>query len=241
MNVERVFFPDFLSSVETTARVCTDTDNKGGIEFAKKMWGLGHGTPFEHNTFRLKTKGSIQVLIKSCESLGVYQPGLRTLPGGFVGGSFRTLSALNPLKDHSFDELLSSIEWVDPLEDDARVTFKIETNIGVARQLLRHREFSFTERSTRYVKKFEIDETPSSLRKEVKVIAMQGIKEYQHLKDNGATRDEAREVLPLCTSTTFYMTGWRSSYDHFVKLRTEKHAHKGARMVGEAIKGLLGL
>lgn len=235
MKAERVYFNGFLESVETTARVCTDTNNNGRIEFAKKMWEMGHCTPFEHNTFRLRVKGKIQKAIEACEAIGIYQPGLRILPDGFIGGSFRSLSRLDAFKLDSFNEIVDHLEWVDTSSEDARITFKVETNIGVARQLLRHREFSFTERSTRYVKKFEIDETPSSVSQEVKVLGLQCIEDYDYLRSINATRDEARESLPLCTATTFYMTGWRSSYSHFINLRTDSHAHKGAQIIAEEI------
>jgi len=144
MKVERICFSNFLESVETTARVCTDTSNKGSMKFALSMWEKGHGTPFEHNTFAYRRgDGNSDVwdeyfgIIPQLNDLGYYQPAFR-LNGeqNVVRGSFRAFSTLGLFAGMSMEELLSTLEWCDTRDNGTRRTFLVETNIGIAREIL---------------------------------------------------------------------------------------------------------
>ncbi len=111
-------------------------------------------------------------------------------------------------------------------------TTYIDTDIGTAREITRHRLASFTERSTRFCRfdnEIEVIEplfekgSPQYHHWKTSVEAAE--KEYLWLLDNGATAQEARDVLPLCTATSLACTMNIRERRHFYKLRCAKDAH----------------
>ena len=148
MEVKRVVFNSIPQSVEVTAKVCTDAPVKLEDEFAVRLWKRGHYTPFEHNTMELPVSDPCAAVltkwVMETEVLGLYNPAFRVSPRGTILGSLR-----------AFAEALG-IDYLQCLErltmSEGRITYYVETNIGVAREILRHRCLSFTERSTRYTK-----------------------------------------------------------------------------------------
>lgn len=131
-----------------------------------------------------------------------------------------------------------------------RRTFKIACNRGVSHEFVRHRVFSFAQESQRYV-----NYGKEKFGKEIKVIKplyfndensmkyilwKKGCEDsesvYFCLLSNGATPQEAREVLPNSTATELIMTGFESDWEHLFKLRCAKDAHPQAQEVANMIK-----
>ena len=129
--------------------------------------------------------------------------------------------------------------------ETASMTLEINTNRGIAAQVLRHRSFCFQEFSQRYADtKLLNQEIPvPDLRKQDKKNRQNStndlppgmIKDYQdkiekhfedamhlynNLLDNGVAKESARFVLPLSTPTRIYMTGTCRSWIHYINLRT---------------------
>lgn len=136
--------------------------------------------------------------------------------------------------------------WLDDLRylceptefHEKRYTFRFITDIGVCRELLRHRVFSFLNESTRYCNysKGKFDEELTSIRPdrsawektdtsngdaywamlrltdEIESVYMQAIKE-------GVKPEIARQVLPLATKTELIMTGFSSDWRYLLDLR----------------------
>lgn len=118
------------------------------------------------------------------------------------------------------------------LDNTKILTYKFVTNRAIANELERHRVFSFTQESTRYV---------NFNKKPISVIAPLGIsnsvydewlqsvssslESYKKCIDNGASPQQARDVLPLCLETTLVMTGTINQWSKMVKLRTQKDCH----------------
>ena len=241
MLVKKITFDSFADSVEMTAKVCTDAPVKNDPGFPPKLWKMKHRTPFEHNTFRLKDRrrGSyyhkmnrhLRTTISMMKTHGIYNPAFRVDKDGLVMGSFRAWAELLELQRLTYDGLLDILE---PCE--GRVTFYVETNIGISREMMRHRAFGFTERSTRYTKEHRADTT---VMPDGDYLTLEGsIEYYQELKDSGLKNDWAREVLPLGLATAFYMTGWPDQFPHMLDLRQAKAAHPAMQEVAEAIAGL---
>ena len=133
---------------------------------------------------------------------------------------------------HSFDDLL--IDLIPYYGPKRRRTVFVTTNIGIAREFMRHRSASFTERSTRYTKKQELN--PTMEHEELSHVFQVAEREFDRMVfDRMASRDEAREVWPLGTNTCFYMTDWIENYDHMLGLRLAKAAHPSAREVARTI------
>ena len=131
-----------------------------------------------------------------------------------------------------------------------RRTFKITCNRGVSHEFVRHRVFSFAQESQRYV-----NYSKEKFGNEIKVIKPlyfndENSLNYIHWKsscedsesryfcllNNGATPQEARDVLPNATATELIMTGFESDWDHFFNLRCARDAHPQAQEIANMIK-----
>ena len=135
---------------------------------------------------------------------------------------------------------------------ERRVSFRIICSIGIARELCRHRVFSFAQESTRYCNyskdKFggisfiepywyeDADSISQDLFKSNLEIASVS---YRALINNKMMAQQAREVLPLATKTELVMTGTVSQWKAFLKLRLDKAAHPDMRIVAQKISDLL--
>lgn len=158
------------------------------------------------------------------------------------------------------------IEWKhwSPLEM-CSATIGIETTRDIARQMLRHRSFSFQEFSQRYADPNALDETfvirearlqdkknrQNSIDADDEELqhqwnaAQQHVieaakKAYQWAIDNGIAKEQARAVLPEGnTVSKLYMNGTLRSWVHYIELRsgngTQKEHIEVARAIAEAI------
>ena len=124
------------------------------------------------------------------------------------------------------------------------MTLQIETNRGIAAQILRHRSFTFQEFSQRYADSSQLGNIPipelrrqdiknrqnsiSDLPVELKNKFINKIKEnfaktsnlYEEMLDAGIAKECARFILPLATPTRIYMTGSCRSWIHYINLRS---------------------
>mgnify|MGYP001177942661 CR=1 FL=1 len=131
----------------------------------------------------------------------------------------------------------------DSVFEHAVMTFLVEVPIYTARQWQRHRIGSFTEKSGRYseMEDFELTAGCEPKLKEAINTEMIALFEYygQLMKD-GLKKEEARQVLPLCTLTKFYWTVNLRSLMNFLSQRMDVHAQadilNNARAVYEAFK-----
>ena len=131
------------------------------------------------------------------------------------------------------------------------MTLEINTNRGIAAQVLRHRSFTFQEFSQRYADTKLLDQVipvPELRRQDEKNrqnsiadLPPGLVKDYQNhiekhfedsmclynrLLDNGVAKESARFVLPLATPTRLYMTGSCRSWIHYINLRTANGTQK---------------
>ncbi len=124
------------------------------------------------------------------------------------------------------------------------MTLQIETNRGIAAQILRHRSFTFQEFSQRYAESTQLGDIPlpelrrqdtknrqnsiSDLSEDMKKIFSKKISEhfsnasslYEEMLSQGVAKECARFVLPLATPTRIYMTGSCRSWIHYINLRS---------------------
>lgn len=137
----------------------------------------------------------------------------------------------------------------------ANVCMEIETTRDIARQILRHRSFSFQEFSQRYaaVQGFEMSEVRLQDTKnrqnsiEVGDSAMHSwwfnaqkrIRDDAELMYNmalakGIAKEQARKLLPEgLTMSKMYMNGTLRSWLHYVDIRCDKSTQKEHREVAE--------
>tara|TARA_B100001989_G_C24420989_1_gene404013 strand:- start:180 stop:812 length:633 start_codon:yes stop_codon:yes gene_type:complete len=124
------------------------------------------------------------------------------------------------------------------------MTLQIETNRGIAAQILRHRSFTFQEFSQRYADSTQLGNIPvpelrrqdlknrqnsiSDLSDELKEKFHRKINDhfknssnlYEELLNEGVAKECARFVLPLATPTRIYMSGSCRSWIHYIHLRS---------------------
>jgi len=124
------------------------------------------------------------------------------------------------------------------------MTLQIETNRGIAAQILRHRSFTFQEFSQRYAdsaqlgniplpelrrqdfknRQNSIPDLPNELKKRFNTKIAAHFKDaldlYEELLAEGIAKECARFVLPLATRTRIYMSGSCRSWIHYINLRS---------------------
>lgn len=135
-----------------------------------------------------------------------------------------------------------------------RTTFSVITDIGVTRELNRHRTFSIAEQSTRYCDltkdKFGDDIMfiqPNWLGSDVANDEL--IKAYTHaelyykaLRKLGYRPEQARQVLPLGLKTQAVYTAFSDDWEHFLRLRADNvsgKVHPNMQLVAKKIKEII--
>jgi thymidylate synthase (FAD) len=139
---------------------------------------------------------------------------------------------------------------------------EIETTRDIARQILRHRSFSFQEFSQRYAvaelgqelkearlqdtknRQNSIDTTEAVLVSTWKLKQQRVIETsnevYQWALANGIAKEQARAVLPEgITTSRLYMQGTLRSWLHYIELRSGPETQKEHREVAQACAGAL--
>ena len=135
--------------------------------------------------------------------------------------------------------------------EQAFMTLEIETNRGIAAQILRHRSFTYQEFSQRYAdssllateipipelrrqdtknRQNSIDDVDPFVRQEFQIKIQkyfeEGMKLYQDMLDADIAKECARFVLPLATPPRIYMSGSVRSWIHYIDLRSANGTQK---------------
>jgi thymidylate synthase (FAD) len=134
-------------------------------------------------------------------------------------------------------------DWSVVEHESATVLFRVDR--GITHELVRHRLFSFTQESTRFVNGrksypdglefIEPEEIKNSENGGIKIVwhnACQSCEhEYFRLLDAGVRPQEARSVLPNSLASTIAVTGNLRNWHHFLLMRTSKETHPDFRRV----------
>jgi len=151
--------------------------------------------------------------------------------------------------------LIKHQHW-SPLEM-VSACLEIETTRDIARQILRHRSFSFQEFSQRYaVADLGIEYKEARLQdvknrqnsievdnpylqelweeKQAQVVSASN-QAYKWALDNGIAKEQARAVLPEgITTSRLYMQGTLRSWVHYIELRSGPETQKEHREIAQA-------
>lgn len=174
----------------------------------------------------------------------------------------RVSNPSNQFNNETADKLLNYLmkhqHW-SPFEM-ASITVEIETTRDIARQLLRHRSFSFQEFSQRYanplqdlsfvLREARLQDTKNrqnSLETEDESLDYEWHKRQQEVLDlvtenynwavtNGIAKEQARCILPEGnTVSRLYVNGTIRSYIHYIQVRTDQSTQKEHRELALAI------
>jgi thymidylate synthase (FAD) len=145
--------------------------------------------------------------------------------------------------------------------EQSTMTLEIETNRGIAAQILRHRSFTFQEFSQRYadanlltqeipIPELRKQDTKNrqnstndfdpelkhSFERRIKHVFADIMDLYDDMLNAGVAKESARFVLPLAVPTRIYMTGSCRSWIHYINLRSAHGTQKEHMEIAEAAK-----
>lgn len=129
-------------------------------------------------------------------------------------------------------------DWSVTEHGIASVLFRVDR--GVTHELVRHRHFSFTQESTRFVngaKKYPnglefIRPADKPLRADDWIWFIEDAeKNYLNLLKEGWRPQEARSILPNALASTIGVTGNFRNWRHFFLMRTTQETHPDMRRV----------
>ena len=160
--------------------------------------------------------------------------------------------------------LINNNHW-SPLEI-VHVSMEIKTTRDIARQILRHRSFSFQEYSQRYAdptkdlgfvtrdarlqdpknRQNSVENEDSRLEEEWNMMQRKSMAEalisYRWAIDNGIAKEQARAVLPEGNiESTIIMAGSLRSWVHYCQLRMDVATQKEHRIVAEQCWEIIGI
>lgn len=180
-------------------------------------------------------------------------PDYMRTPQELVAYCARVSNPANQLNTETSEKLIKYLikhqHW-SPLEM-ASACLEIETTRDIARQILRHRSFSFQEFSQRYAdptkdlefvyrearlqdtknRQNSIETTDETLKNVWKIkqrdLANHALETYKWAVDNGIAKEVARAVLPEgMMMSRMYMNGTIRSWIHYIQLRSANGTQK---------------
>lgn len=141
------------------------------------------------------------------------------------------------------------------------VCVEINTTRDIARQILRHRSFSFQEFSQRYAVATEFNKREARLQDlknrqnsllnedrelndmwqyKQQAVLRATLDAYQFALDNNIAKEVARAVLPEgMTQSRMYMNGTLRSWLHYIAIRTDPATQKEHREIAESCKTII--
>ena len=153
----------------------------------------------------------------------------------------------NPDSEKLIRYLIKHKHW-SPFEM-VNLCVEVTTSRAIARQIIRHRSFSFQEFSQRYAdatdlgypqinlrrqdlknRQNSIEDLPSSVKEEFSARCYDAIDNllelYQDMLNAGVAKECARAILPESMPTTLYMNGTLRSWIHYIDLRAANGTQK---------------
>lgn len=148
--------------------------------------------------------------------------------------------------DDSWDRFVRAVvighgDW--SVVEHASASVDMLVDRGITHEIVRHRLFSFTQESTRFVN-YEKKMPPSFImpdfsaltyRHEAETTWRRGIEyveqAYRDLLVSGATPQLARSVFPNALASRIVITGNLRNWRHFLIMRTTKESHPQMRQV----------
>jgi thymidylate synthase (FAD) len=173
--------------------------------------------------------------------------------------SSREVNELFSESDKLLNYCIKNAHW--SIFDQADLTFQITTSMPIGEQCIRHQSFDFQKFSGRYAK-FNNSLEPLEFRLQGKTNRQVGEEAiiptingnnafieldkvfaqihdcYNQLTEQQVALETARFILPLLTSTTFYMKGSIRSWITFLNVRLHSHAQKEIIQLATKIKEL---
>ena len=259
-------FEGMLKHIEVCGRTCYKSEDRITEDSCHKFVDMlrkhAHGAMLEHGTVYLTIPDAdifeandkcreLQIVGGMWDRLAsIVRTPLPYSKTSFTPGFVHITTNYRVIVENDLEWLVEKYSCEPTEHHYKRRTFKITCNRGVSHEFVRHRVFSFAQESQRYV-----NYSKDKFGKEIKVIkptyfndefsikyihwkfaCENAEKSYFVLLSNGATPQEAREVLPNSCATELIMTGFESDWEHFFDLRCARDAHPQAQEIANMIK-----
>lgn len=149
------------------------------------------------------------------------------------------------ITDNSYKNLIKNCitRGHESVLEHEKITVRLYCDIGVYKDITRHRHASFSIESTRYCS-YDKDKYSNQISvmnpvyiedKEIydewKTAMEEMEKHYMKMKALGATTDMCREILPHSTAAEVTMTSNIREWKHIFSLRCNNHVHPAVRQV----------
>lgn len=231
-SVEIITESNPLKRIELCGRVCYKSEDKitetSAEKFVERLIKSGHTSVLEHARVVSTEVGRIEAALWALH------------PEKSVAVASRMSQHWHHQKLNARDYLAllpntkaADLAKLDNADDYMTVRFVCDR--AIANELVRHRVFSFSQESTRYVnyKEGVTFVSPYPFAENETWTAAMSEAEAAHVEmiENGATPQEARNVLPLSTKTELIMTGTFNQWKEMLKLRTAPGAHPQMRFL----------
>ena len=140
----------------------------------------------------------------------------------------------NGMKEDSWERFIEAVvlkhgDW--SVVEHCSITATIRTDRGITHELVRHRLFSFTQESTRFVRyndELEFiypENAPEGCFANWDLTVQKCEETYHELLKAGWRPQEARSVLPNSLAATIAVTGNLRNWRHFFLMRTSRETH----------------
>ena len=240
-SVELITERDPLKRIELCGRVCYKSEDRitptSARFFVARMIRTGHTSVLEHARIKIypNTEHDAYNAIVGNKDIPRYR--IRWCYGRTPQPYYITVNVrdyINTIPEATVDDIAAH-----ELDYDG-ITVRFVCDRAIANELVRHRVFSFSQESTRYVSyregvtfvrpvpfawaDFRNDEQYNHYTLWYNAMASAEIA-YRSLCSTGLTPQEARTVLPLSTKTELVMTGRKSQWLEMLKLRNAPSAH----------------
>ena len=229
-SVEIITESNPLKRIELCGRVCYKSEDKitetSAEKFVERLIESGHTSVLEHARVVTTELGRLEA------ALWALRPGESAAIAGRMGPHWhhQTINA------RDYIALLPKTKAADLAEmqnADDYMTVRFVCDRAIANELVRHRVFSFSQESTRYVNYKEgvtfVEPLPYADTATWVGAMYDAEAAYREMIEYGATPQEARNVLPLSTKTELIMTGTFAQWKEMLKLRTSPGAHPQMR------------
>ena len=243
-------YNDIIKHIELCGRTCYKSEDKrtdfSAEKFVNMLKSNHHMSVLEHGTVYLDMpmNDNFSVIHNPYSVVNFYLD-----EDGFERIAMTTNYRV--ILENNLDEEFKLYSISIPTEHhEQRYTFRITCSRAVANEIVRHRNFSFSQESTRYCnyskEKFGGDLLfikpywfGNNIQAENAYINFlkESEKTYLELLQSGLKPEAARGVLPLDLKTDLIVTGTKEQWSTFIELRSAKSAHPDIQVIANKIKG----
>lgn len=253
-EVEIIHEENPLRRIELCGRVCYKSEGRitddSAKNFVKKLIERGHTSVLEHARVIVPGKRVIDLTVPYLNECKEAPYGMKYRIRLASDNRGRNIYMVNVRDFCAIGATLEELETLKNADDYMTVRFTCDR--AIANELVRHRVFSFSQESTRYVNyekrelafvrpipfewaelsfdQSELSDSMADPRFQAWFFGCeQAEANYLHLIREGCHPQEARAVLPLSVKTELIMTGTFPQWSEMLKLRLRHSAHPQMR------------